>query len=538
LAGIGDTYDAIVIGAGHNGLACACYLARAGLHVVVLEQYPGVGGMTLTEELTLPGFRSDVHASGYQLANVSPAASELELARHGVELIEPRIAYAHAFPDGACIAVGKELDAAERSIARFSAKDGTTVRGLFERYRDERESIIAAMFAPPPSLAAAARMAEEMPGGMDRYRFSLQSVRSWCDELFEAEETKCLFAAFSAFVGHGPDDAAGAEISWLFASVLQAEGNKLVRGGMNQVTLAMAAHLDSLGGVVRTGASVEEILVRSGKAVGVRLRGGEEVAGGIVASSADPAQLVLKLLGERVVGSEIADKARRIEWGDSVFVIYMALDGPVEYTAGPDVGDAAHVHLTGGSLAAMAAAVDECRAGSLPAAPSVVSWNDATIDPSRAPDGKDLKKLVVLGVPFEISGDATGEVGIGTWDEVRERYADHVVEMTTAHYMPDLRERTLTRVAHSPLDIERKLSSAVRGTIPHGAPLPYQSGALRPIPELGGYRSPVSNVYLCGSGSHPGAGVSMAPGRNAAQVICTDLGLDFRAAVAAAEPRR
>jgi beta-carotene ketolase (CrtO type) len=105
--------------------------------------------------------------------------------------------------------------------------------------------------------------------------------------------------------------------------------------------------------------------------------------------------------------------------------------------------------------------------------------------------------------------------------------------MTSAHYMPELKERTLKRVAHSPLDIERKLSSAVRGTIPHGAPLPYQSGALRRIPELGGYRSPVSNVYLCGSGSHPGAGVSMAPGRNAAQVICADLGLDFGTTLAA-----
>jgi beta-carotene ketolase (CrtO type) len=130
LAGIGDTYDAIVIGAGHNGLACACYLARAGLRVVVLEQYPGVGGMTLTEELTLPGFRSDVHASGYQLANISPAASELKLAGHGVELIEPRIAYAHAFPDGGCIAVGKDLDAAEEHRALLGEGRNNGTRAL------------------------------------------------------------------------------------------------------------------------------------------------------------------------------------------------------------------------------------------------------------------------------------------------------------------------------------------------------------------------------------------------------------------------
>ena len=343
---MGEAYDAIVVGAGHNGLACACYLARAGLRVAVLEEYPALGGMTLTEELTLPGFRSDVHASGYQLANISPAAEELKLADHGVELIEPRVEFAHAFPDGNCIAVGRDLEAAEKSVARFSAQDGRTVRGLFERYLDEREAIITAMFSPPPSLGTAARTAEEAPGGMEAYRFGLQSVRSWCDEMFEAEETKCLFATFGAFVGHGPDDAAGAEISWLFASVLQAEGNNLVKGGMNEVTRAMAALLRSLGGTVRTGAAVDEIIVRSGRAVGVRLRDGEEVAGGLVASSVDPAQLVLKLLGEPVVGSAIAEKVARIEWGDSVMVIYTALDGAVSYRAGPPADEAAHVHLT------------------------------------------------------------------------------------------------------------------------------------------------------------------------------------------------
>lgn len=531
---MGDPYDAIVIGAGHNGLACACYLARAGLRVVVFEECPSVGGMTLSEDVTLPGFRSDVHASGYQLANLSPAPGELELAAHGVELIDPRIAYAHAFPDGSCIAIGKDLDAAERSVAQFSAKDGPTVRGLFERYCDVREQVAASMFSPPPSLGTAARTAEATPEGMDRYRFGLQSVRSWCDELFEAEQAKCLFAAFGAFVGHGPDDAAGAEIAWLFGSVLQAEGNKLVKGGMNRVTLAMTAHLESLGGEVHTGTPVEQILVRAGKADGVRLRGGEVVGGGLVASSADPAHLVLDLLGERVVGAEVVDKVRRIEWGDSVCVIYMALNGPVGYKAGADAADAAHVHLTGDSLAAMATAVDQCRAGALPEAPPVVSWNEAAIDSSRAPEGKDLKKLVVLGVPYEIREDATGEVGVGSWDDVKERYADHLIEAISAKYMPELGSRTLKRVVHSPVDIERKLSSAVRGTIPHGAPLPYQTGTMRPIPELGQYRSPVSNVYLCGSGSHPGAGVSMAAGRNAARVICADLGLDFSSAVGAA----
>jgi len=175
----------------------------------------------------------------------------------------------------------------------------------------------------------------------------------------------------------------------------------------------------------------------------------------------------------------------------------------------------------------------ECRGGELPGTPLVVSWNDSAIDPTRAPEGKHLKKFVVLGVPYEILGDATGRIQERDWYAAKEAYADYLIDRITADYMPDLKEKLLKRVAHSPLDLERKLSSAVHGTICHGAMLPYQTGSMRPIPELGEYRCPVENVYLCGSGSHPGPGVSMAPGRNAAQTIFSDLGLDFRATVAA-----
>ena len=174
---------------------------------------------------------------------------------------------------------------------------------------------------------------------------------------------------------------------------------------------------------------------------------------------------------------------------------------------------------------------NQCRAGQLPEAPVIVSWNDSAIDPSRAPAGKHLKKFVVLGVPYDIRGDATERVGVGGWDEVADRYADYLTELMAESYLPELQDRMLARAVHSPPDIERKLSSAVRGTIPHGAMVPYQSGALRPTPDFAGYRSPVRNVYLCGSGSYPGTGVSMAPGRNAAQVICGDLGVEFDAMV-------
>src|SRR5919199_1837600 len=414
-------YDAIVVGAGHNGLTCACYLAKAGLKVLVLERYHEVGGMTLTEELTLPGFRSDVHASGYQLANLSPVPRELELEEHGLELVEPDVVYAHAFPDGRALAVSRDLEKTVENIGRYSKKDAETWRRLVERYLAEKEKIVASLFSPPPPFSAEAAAWERTAGGMDEYRFGLQSMRSWCDETFESEEVKCLFGAFALFMAHAPDDAGGAELAWLFGTVLQDVGNNLVKGGMHRVSLALASHLRSLGGEIRTSTGVEKILVRSGRATGVRLESGEEIpAGQLVASGVDPGQLVLRFLGKEVVGPQIAAKMERYEWGDPAFVIYAALDGAVGYKAGPEAGAACHVHLTPPSLDPVAKASVECRGGELPATPLVVSWNDSVIDPSRSPEGKHLKKFVVLDVPYEIRGDATGRISGRTWDEARD----------------------------------------------------------------------------------------------------------------------
>lgn len=520
-------YDAVVLGAGHNGLTCACYLAKAGLSVLVLEQYHAVGGMTVTEEVTLPGYRSDIHASGYQLANLSPVPGELRLLDR-YELIEPEIPFSHAFPDGGIISVHRDLERTVASIAEYSRRDADTWRTLIERFRADRDAIIAGMFSPPMSLEEAAVGFARTSAGMDAYRFGLQSVRSWANETFEAEETKTLFGSFATFLGASPDDAGGAELAWLFASVLQNEGNKLVRGGMNGVTHALADVLRAHGGEIRTGARVEEVAGSADRATGVRLAGGEDVpVGRLVASSLDPGHLVVDLLGSRMVGPGIVERMKRYELGDSIFVLFVALDGPVTYKAGRDAGRSAHVHLSEPTLDFFARVYAQCRGGALPSAPMIVSWNDSAVDPSRAPEGKALMKFVVLSVPYAITGDATGRIGADRWDEAREPYADYLIDHITTAYIPDLKSRILKRVAHSPIDLERTITSAVRGTLGHGAFLPYQSGSLRPIPELGRYRTPVPNVYLCGSGSHPGPGVSMAPGRNAARVILEDLGLDL-----------
>jgi phytoene dehydrogenase-like protein len=332
-------YDAIVIGSGHNGLTCACYLAKAGLKVLVLEQYHSIGGMTNTEEITLPGFKSDTHAICIQFANFSPVPDELKLAQYGFELIYPDLCVTHAFPDGGSVSVHRGLEQTCQSIAQYSQKDADIWRDLYHAFLEQKDSLCPSLNRPPPSFAEQATALENLPGGLDLYRFQMQSLRSWCNETFEAKETKCLLASWAVHGGASPDDAGGGSMAWLFSTVVQHFGNNVVKGGMRNLPLALAGFLQAHNGEIRTNAQVKRIIVENGKALAVQLHDGEEIRSGkLIASNAHPRHLVLDLLGEKHVGENIAKKIRQYELGESVMVVYLALDGPVSYKAGPTAG--------------------------------------------------------------------------------------------------------------------------------------------------------------------------------------------------------
>ena len=524
-------YDAIIIGAGHNGLTCACYLAKAGLQVLVLEANDNIGGLTITGEITLPRYHSDLHAFGYQFANLSPAPDELGLARYGLELLTPEISFAHAFPDGRTMRMYKDLDQTCASMAEYSSHDTAQWRFLFQQWLAAKDAISATLNNPPRPLSQHLTELEHARGGMGEYRFEMQTLRAWTGQWFEHEAIRLFLGAFSVHANVAPDQVGGGQLAWLFDSVIQEYGNKIVKGGMSNVARALSHCLRENGGVVRTASPVSKILVEQGKAVGVRLTNGEEIAvGRLVASTVDPRTLVLRLLGAPFIGENIVRKIEQYEWGDSIMVIYLALSRSLEFRAGEETARACYVHCTPPSLEYVAQMFVETRAGFLPGRPVMIVCNDYTANPSRVPAGKGLIKILVKCVPYEIRGDAAGEIAVRTWDIAREQYADRVIDLLNEHYIPNLKSSILKRVVHSPVDQERMISSAVHGTELQGAFLPYQTGAMRPIPELAQYRTPISNVYLCGSGSHPGPGVSFMPGRNAARVIFADLGLDFRTA--------
>lgn len=232
-------YDAIVIGAGHNGLTCACYLAKSGLKVLVLEDYHSIGGMTLTEEITLPGFWSDVHAYGYQLANLSPVPFELGLKRYGFELIYPEISISHIFPNAhGCVSFYKSLDKTLKSIQKISDKDARSWNKMFDEYRSNRDLIISCLNSPPADpiehdkgISSNDKLTKSklVLAAGDEFRRRNQSMRSWCDEHFESDEIKAMFGTFAAFVGLSPEDAGGGDLCYSFAAIIQDGGNNVVK---------------------------------------------------------------------------------------------------------------------------------------------------------------------------------------------------------------------------------------------------------------------------------------------------------------------
>ena len=505
-------YDAIVVGAGHNGLTCACYLAKAGLSVLVLEQYGQIGGLTRSEELTLPGFRSDVHAYGYQLAHLSPAPRELELARHGFALRRPDPNWVHAFPDGRSIAFRRDVEETCRSIAEFSRKDADTWRRLLDEHLARKDALVEALNHEP----AVGPIAPE----------ARQTLRSWCEERFESEAVKATLGAWACHVALSPDDEGSAALAHDFAMVIQSDGNDVVEGGMQRLADALASALAAHGGEIRTHARVARILVEDGRAVGIRLTDGDEIScSGVIAANANPSRVILDLLGEEDVGAEIASKMRGYRWGLGSLSIFLALDRPADYAAGPDAGAATYVHPAPPTLDYFARIQREARQGRLVADPFALAANEGAVDPSRAPAGRSVMKLVIQPVPFRIEADGTGTIPARTWEEAAEPYADFVLDAFERHYAPGLRDRILARTLRDPVQELALGFDTVNGCMTHGAMIPSQSGASRPIPELGRYRTPVANVYLCGSGTYPGGGVSMMPGRNAALAIRADLGL-------------
>jgi len=527
--------DAIIIGAGHNGLVCAFYLARAGLKVLVLERRDIVGGAAITQEFH-PGFKNSVASYSVSLLNPTVIA-DMDLHGAGLRLVERSIANFLPLPDGGGLCVGGGLERTQKDVARFSRRDAEALPAYYAAIDQVSDVLRDIALKTPPNaggglrdlfrLALQGRAAAKLDLEGQRTLLDLftLSAREFLDRWFESEPIKAVFG-FDAVVGNfASPSAPGSGYVLVHHTFGEVNGKKGVWGhaigGMGAITQAMKQRCEERGVEIRTSVPVARVIIRDGRAVGVATESGDEIFADRIVGNLHP-----KLLFETLVGAANldADFARRIGnyvSGSATFRMNVALAELPKFRGVPETGD----HLGSGiimapSLDYMERAYDEAKRDGWSKAPIVELLLPSVLDNSLAPPGKHVGVLFCQHfAPCLPDGQS--------WDDVKERVADNIIS-TVTQFAPNFRDAILGRMVLSPLDLERTFA-LVGGDIMHGRMSLDQLWAARPVLGAGNYRTPIKGLYMCGAGTHPGGGVNGAPGHNAAHEILRDGSLLARA---------
>ncbi|GAA2436534.1 NAD(P)/FAD-dependent oxidoreductase [Actinomadura vinacea] len=511
----------VIIGAGHNGLVSAAYLARAGLDVTVLEARDTLGGACVTEEI-MPGFRASTCA--FVLGLVRPEIiSDLRLRAHGLELYSSPDALAFTTEEsGRHFFMWKEPDRTIREIRkRFGERDADAFVEFGVHMQRLGAVLRPMMLQPPPRLSTFVREFEQR-GSMDLFgRFITGSVTDLLDHYFESDLLKG-FLAFSGVVSvHGAPSTPGTAYVLAHHSVGEFEGHfgkwGFARGGVGALTAAIADAARSSGAVLRTSARVDHVTIRGGRARGVVLESGEEIPADVVLSNADPKRSLLKLVDRAHLPDETVRGIEEYDVRGSQCRVLVAVDRLPEYVGlpgGPGPQHNGHAFL-GPRLDRYEQAFERARKGLLPTDPVVELTIDSVRDPALVPAGRHMIVTGVQQLPFELSGR--------TWDDARQDLTDLVLKRLFDH-APNLEGAVLGTHTITPLDLEREYG-LTGGNIYHGAMTLDQLLTGRPAHGLGDYRTPIEGLYLCGSGTHPGGGVMGASGYNAAMAVLTAQGM-------------
>jgi phytoene dehydrogenase-like protein len=524
---MGGPYDVVVVGAGHNGLTCACYLAKAGKKVLVLETRDVVGGGCATKEVAAPGFRHNFHSNFHLIIHMGPVYRDLELERYGARYVWPENQFAHVFPDGRALVWSRDLEETVRRVARFSKRDAETVRELALTYRRVlEEGMIPAMFSPPGPPSGDFTGIESMPAGLELARHFLTSPNHLARSLFESPEVQTWIGFWVAqLAGTGDVFGLGANYPVMLAGSLAPYGSGICVGGSVKLAEAMAAHLADHGGEIRTNATVRQIVVRNGRATEVVLDDNTSVPiQGTLVSNLDPRHTFLELVGEQDLPSEFVPRVKRWRYDVmSMFCVYLALDAPVRWQAAeldPEVQRCFAVSMCE-DLSVLDDNASDCRLGVPPRQPGLFSVHPSLFEPSLCPEGTEACFVEQIA-PYELR-----DGGPGAWEELKEEYADFVLDRWREYLVSGLAaERIVGRYISSPIDIERVMPSMKHGDWNHGEMSQDQLGVFRPFHEYPPYRTAFENVYLCGSSTHPGGSIGGACGYNAAGAIARDLGVE------------
>ena len=512
------TYDFIVIGAGHNGLACAAYLAKTGAKVLVLERSPRVGGSCHTAEATLPGFRHNICSMVHTHIPLSPVYRDLELERHGVKYVYPDQLRGTIFPDHRCLVMYRDTAQMAAEIARYSQRDAKTFTQLVEDYGEFIDSTyLSLMYSPPlpPSLQTAEL--EKSEEGRALMQWQASTPVQLLDELFENEQVKVHFLARLTVLGFAPDQFGQGWI--MLFRILKAEAPICV-GGSQQLAEGLRRVVEGAGGVVKTGLEVRRILVEKNKAVGVQLADGTRIdAGKAVITNIEPKKSFLEMVGEERLPASFATRVKRYHSrGRSLFCLHLAVSEPPQYTAGAHnahVNRAFSQEMFCGTVADQVEAYQEIAAGKAPRREMLQITLPTLFDPSQAPAGKHTV-LVWQYAPFALQDG---------WEKTRADYAEHLLGLWQS-YAPNMtRDKILGMTIQDPTDTVRHNDNMVNGVDVVGDMTPDQMGYFRPFAGWSGYRTPIEGLYMSGGYCHPGGGVHAGAGHNAAGVIAEDFKL-------------
>lgn len=526
-----DEVDAIVIGAGHNGLTAAGYLARAGLSVRVLERAEHIGGAALTEEFH-PGYRNSVFSYLVSLLD-RRVIDDLDLFNHGLELIQ-RPGGSLTILEGDHLYLPRDAAAAKAALARFSEKDAERFEefeAMLERFGD---LVRALAHEPPPDFGGGMGDLWTLLGAANRMRklsaedqatlaeLMTMSIGDFLDRWFESDPIKGLFG-FEGVIGNfqGPYEQGTAYVllHHVFGQVDGRTGAwAYAKGGMGAITQSMASFARSKGAVIETGAEVAEVLRKGGRTTGVALSDGREVRAPLVLANCHPQVLFGRLIPGEETPPAFAAKIAHYRSESATFRMNLALSELPKFESVPhdETGLTAMQNTIDicPSLHYMQTAYDDARSHGWAKQPIVSMCIPSLSDDTLAPEGCHVMSLFCQHFRRHLPDGRS-------WDDVRDGVADQIVDAVAEH-APNLKRAILGRQIHSPLDIERRLNM-VGGDIFHGKLALDQIYSLRPAPGYASHRMPVEGVYLCGSGAHPGGGVSGVPGRNAALAALKDL---------------